>query len=64
MMCMISSLIKHLRNDKEPYNEEQVDLVQNKQILIEENGHCSNCGVVLNDGENIQYCPYCGSNVK
>ncbi len=62
MMCMISGLINRLRNDKEPNNEEQVDFVQSKQILSEDNGYCSNCGVVLNDGENAQYCPYCGSS--
>ena len=34
--------------------------VQEKQIVVEMPTHCPNCGVDLEENENLQYCPYCG----
>jgi rubrerythrin len=58
MACMIFHLFNKIRKTQDQKIEDEP--VQEKQIVVEKPTHCSNCGVDLEEIENLQYCPYCG----
>ena len=58
MACMIFHLFNKMRKTQDQKLEDEP--VQEKQIVVEMPTHCPNCGVDLEENENLQYCPYCG----
>ncbi len=59
MMCWILNLFK--RKNKKPKNQShQADSVE---IVTKNIDQCSNCGAKLDDGANVQICPYCGNDL-
>jgi len=70
MLCWLLGLIGFMKNKKRRFDcdEDQnqtvnVDSTKNKQMISENPGFCPNCGTSLNEGEPVQYCPYCGITV-
>lgn len=61
-MCMIFNLLNKIRKTHD--QDIEVESVQEKQFVEKQQIFCSNCEVILNETEDLQYCPYCGSSIE